>query len=90
MFIQKRNQYIEPNPLRQAILEMIRMRPNTSFCPSEVVRWMYPQAWRVFLDDVREEMMRLYKEGLIEVTQKGISVNPAEDPKGPVRISRKK
>ncbi|GHB50373.1 hypothetical protein GCM10008106_34010 [Mongoliitalea lutea] len=51
---------------------------------------MYPQAWRVFMEDVRKEMMCLYQEGLINVTQKGVSIDPAENPKGPVRISRKK
>lgn len=90
MFINERNQFIEPNPLRQAILEMIRLRGDASFCPSEVVRWIYPQAWRIFMEDVRKEMMCLYQEGLINVTQQGVSIDPAENPKGPVRISRKK
>lgn len=75
-----------PNIIEIAILEMARIRKGTSFCPSEVVRWMYPQDWRFFMDDVKEEMMRLYREGKISVTQKNKPVNPDYLPKGPVRI----
>lgn len=75
------------NPLRQAILEMLRMRKGKSFCPSEVVRWIYPEAWRVFMIDVQDEMMRMYREGLILVSQAGEPVSPDRFPKGPVRIS---
>ncbi|UJP67068.1 DUF3253 domain-containing protein [Mongoliitalea daihaiensis] len=81
---------MEPNPLRQAIFEMIRMRHDRSFCPSEVVRWIFPQDWELFMQDVREEMMEMYREGLILVTQKGNAIDPSTEPKGPVRISRKK
>ena len=84
------NQSIEPNPLRQAILEMARMHQDRSFCPSEVVRWLFPQDWKYFMQDVREEMMDLYREGAILVTQKGNAIDPSTEPKGPLRISRKK
>lgn len=40
------------------------------------------------MPDVREAMMELYREGSIQVTQKGIPVSPQELPKGPVRISK--
>lgn len=88
MFINERNQFIEPNPLRQAILEMIRLRGDASFCPSEVVRWIYPQAWRVFMDDLMSEMMTMYREGLINVTQMGSPIDPHQEPSGSVRISK--
>ncbi|MBW3466745.1 DUF3253 domain-containing protein [Arthrospiribacter ruber] len=78
---------MEPNILRLSILEMIRMRKGKSFCPSEVVRWLYPMAWRHFMSDIREEMMQMYREGLITVTQKEEKIDPENDPKGPVRIS---
>lgn len=78
-----------PTILEIAILEMGRMRKGASFCPSEVVRWMYPQDWRFFMDDVKNEMMRLYREGKITVTQKNNPVNHEYLPKGPVRIKIK-
>ena len=77
------------NPLEQAILEMIRRRKATSFCPSEVVRWIYPQDWRHFMPDVQETMMDLYREDKILVTQQGIAVDKNFLPKGPVRITSK-
>lgn len=78
-----------PTILEIAIMEMGRMRKGASFCPSEVVRWMYPQDWRFFMDNVKEEMMRLYREGKISVIQKNNPVNPDYLPKGPVRIKMK-
>lgn len=79
--------YIEPNILALAILEMCRMRMGQSFYPSDVVKWLYPQDWEYFLTDIGIEMMRLYKEGKVLVTQNGIPVNPDVTPIGLVRIS---
>lgn len=70
-----------------AILEMCRMRGDKCFCPSEVVRWIYPRSWRCFMPDVRLSMMDLYRQGKIKVTQKGEKVPLEEIPVGPVRIS---
>jgi len=78
-----------PSILEIAIMEMGRMRKGASFCPSDVVRWLYPQDWRFFMDDVKEEMMRLYREGKISVTQKNNPVSPEFLPKGPIRIKMK-
>ncbi len=77
------------NILATAILQMGRMRKGSTFCPSEVVRWIYPQDWRYFMEDVRSVMMELYRQGLIEVTQQGKAIDPDKPPKGPVRISCK-
>ncbi|GMQ24035.1 hypothetical protein Aoki45_07170 [Algoriphagus sp. oki45] len=74
--------------LKSAILDFCRRRNTSSFCPSEVVRSMYPEDWRLFMPDILEAMMELYREGLIQVTQKGLPVLPNEMPKGPVRISK--
>lgn len=79
---------IATNPLRQGILEMIRMHPNHPFFPAEVVQWIYPTNWEFFLPDVREEMMALYQEGLIQVTQHGVLIDPTQLPDGEVRISK--
>ncbi len=79
--------YIEPNILRLAILEMIRMRGDSPFCPSEVVKWIYPNAWEHFMEEVRIEMMQLYQLGKIIVTHDGKPLNPKEKPAGAIRIS---
>jgi hypothetical protein len=67
---------------------MGRVRGEATFCPSEVVRQMYPQDWGRFMEDVRQEMMDMYREGLVTVSQKGLLIDPNSLPKGPVRIRR--
>jgi hypothetical protein len=77
------------NVLALAIMQLCRIRKGESFCPSEVVRWIYPQDWQYFIEDVRKEMMNLYRQGQIIVIQNGIPVDPLKMPKGPVRIIAK-
>ena len=72
--------------LRMAILDYCKRRKDKSFYPSEVVRQMFPQDWELFMPDILEEMMEMYREGLIRVTQGGIPIDPTQNPKGPVRI----
>ncbi|WP_338223179.1 DUF3253 domain-containing protein [Algoriphagus confluentis] len=74
--------------LKSAILDFCRRRKTSSFCPSEVVRSMYPEDWRLFMPDIRQAMLELYREGHIVVTQRGIPVSLHEPPQGPVRISK--
>ena len=75
--------------LRTAILDFVRRRKGKSFCPSEVVRQMYPEDWRLFMPDIQAVMMDMYREGLIQVTQGGEPIDPDQSPKGPVRIFQK-
>ena len=74
--------------LETAIMEMGRQRKGKNFCPSEIVSWLFPQDWKHFMPDVQSEMMRLYQEGKIIVTQKGVPVpvKKGQIPNGPVRI----
>lgn len=72
--------------LRTAILDFCNRRKYKSFCPSEVVRRMFPEDWELFMPDIQKEMMDMYRVGLIQITQKGIPVDPNQNPKGPVRI----
>ncbi|WP_290506924.1 DUF3253 domain-containing protein [Algoriphagus sp.] len=76
--------------LRIAILEFCRQRPDRSFCPSEVVRRLYPESWREFLPDVREKALEMYRAGEIVITQKGKTIDPKIEPRGPIRISKPK
>lgn len=74
------------NVLRAAILDFCIRRKGKSFCPSEVVRKIFPEDWELFMPDIQEQMMEMYREGLILVTQKELPVDPSQKPKGPVRI----
>lgn len=73
--------------LKSAIFYFCSIRKGASFCPSEVVRKMYPQDWRHFMPDIQMAMMDMYQEGKINVTQKGVPIPTDIMPKGPVRIS---
>jgi hypothetical protein len=73
--------------LRVAISDFCKRRKSKSFCPSEVVRQIFPEDWELFMPEIHEEMMDMYREGLIHVTKKGIPIDPNLPPKGPVRIS---
>jgi hypothetical protein len=77
------------NILAIAIMEMCRMKKGESFCPSEVVKWIYPASWEYFLEDVKREMMRLYQIGKIEVTQNQIPIPFDIVPVDEVRIKCK-
>ena len=72
--------------LETAIFEMGRKMKGESFSPSEVVKWIFPQAWAHFMVDIEEVMMELYREGKISVTQAGKDIPKDHLPKGPVRI----
>jgi hypothetical protein len=78
-----------PKILAIAIMEMCRMKKGESFCPSEVVKWIYPTSWPHFLEDVKREMMDLYQMGKIEVIQNQIPIPLDKIPVGEVKIKAK-
>ncbi|MEX0883596.1 MAG: DUF3253 domain-containing protein [Cyclobacteriaceae bacterium] len=82
-------EFLEENILNLAILEMAKRKNGASFCPSEVVRWIYPADWQFFMGDVNEAMMDLYRGGWINVTQKDKAIDPNFLPQGPVKIKLK-
>lgn len=74
--------------LRTAILEMWRQKKKNAFCPSEVVKRMYPEDWDQFLEEVKSVAIEMNREGLILITQNGKPIDPDSDPVGPIWISR--
>jgi len=75
--------------LETAILEMGRMKAGSSFLPSDVVKWIYPQDWKHFIPEVLDAMMSLYKAEKILITQNGIPVDPKEKIIDSVQITLK-
>ncbi|WP_373520764.1 hypothetical protein [Aquiflexum sp.] len=71
--LQKR-QYIEPNILEIAIMEMCRLRKEDSFFLVDVVKWIYPQHWHYFLKDAERAMMELYRSGKIIVLENDYAI----------------
>lgn len=74
--------------LRTAILEMCRQKKESAFCPSEVVKWIFPVDWEHFQKEIRSVALEMNREGLIQILQNGKPIDPESIPMGPIRICR--
>lgn len=70
-----------------AILEVLHERGGRSICPSDVARAEAPRGWRAHMDTVRAVARHLARKGLLVITQRGRTVDPAAVIKGPIRLS---
>ena len=69
------------------LLALVHRRgTGSSACPSEVVRNLSPNGWRLLMPRVKQVAVQLAQAGLICITQKGVVLNPAEPWRGPIRI----
>lgn len=84
--------------LEQAILELLAQRPaSASICPSEAARHVLApardsdvageEAWRGLMEPARAAARRLMAQGLVQVVQSGVVVDPSHA-RGPIRIRR--
>lgn len=70
-----------------AILALAGHRaPSGTICPSDAARAIGGSGWRALVPEVREAARRLAREGAVEVTQGGETLDPAQEWSGPVRI----
>ena len=71
--------------IREKLIMLLEARGvSKTICPSEVVRKLYPTTWRDYMPKVRSIGCQLYHEGVLDVMQKGVVVDPATS-KGPIR-----
>lgn len=62
---------------------------DRTYCPSEVARNLFPDDWRMYMDDVREIADQLIKERFLVLMQRGIVINDlASKAKGPIRLRK--
>jgi len=59
--------------LRVAILDFCRRKKGAPFCPTAVIRQMFPEDWELFREEVIEVAMQLSRENLIEVSVEEVS-----------------
>jgi Protein of unknown function (DUF3253) len=72
--------------IRSEILRQCEARaPDRTICPSEVARALWPDAWRLHMDDVRATAAQLSRDGTIEITQGGEVRNPENEIRGAIR-----
>lgn len=68
------------------ILVLAAERGNDkTICPSEVARMLWPDEWRIHMEEVRSAAFCLRDEGKVQISQKGREVTDHKV-KGPIRI----
>jgi hypothetical protein len=73
--------------LRASILELARERgPSKSICPSDAARAVGGESWRDLMDQARDTARELARSGDVVVTQRGETLDPDAEWRGPVRI----
>ena len=74
--------------LSEKILELLSARSaDATICPSEAARAVGGEEWRDLMEPARRAARRLVADGGVEITQRGIVVDPSTA-KGPIRIRR--
>lgn len=77
---------INNSKISETILAIARQRgKDKTTCPSEIARALFPDDWRMYMEQVRDEAIKLHKEGKVVIMQKG-EVIDVQHIKGPVRI----
>lgn len=76
--------------LEAAIGELLDRRANgATICPSEAAKAVGgPDGWRELMEPARQAARRLVERGVVEITQRGVVVDPSTA-KGPIRIRRR-
>jgi hypothetical protein len=71
--------------LTAAIRGLVSARDGT-ICPSEAARAVGGEDWRDLMEPAREAARLLARAGEVEITQRGVVLDPAGVFRGPIRI----
>ena len=71
--------------LQRAIRNLVAGRAG-SICPSEAARAVGGPRWRELMEPARHAARLLARTGEVEITQRGVVVDPDADWRGPIRI----
>ena len=71
--------------LKGAIRDLVSARTG-SICPSEAARAVGGERWRDLMEPAREAARVLARAGEVEITQRGVVLDPDGIFRGPVRI----
>ncbi|MGE4239006.1 DUF3253 domain-containing protein [Ramlibacter sp.] len=75
--------------IRDVIEELLCSRAlSATICPSEVARAIDPQRWRPLMPEVRAAAIALAKSGAVEIRQGGLTLDPDQPLRGPIRLGR--
>ena len=84
----RKNKSKDTSHYEKKILSLLQTRSHgSSMCPSEILA-ADDKKDKLKMEEVRQAARRLVHQGLIEITQKGLVVDPSEF-KGPIRLRLK-
>jgi hypothetical protein len=70
------------------IADLLRSRhPPATICPSEAARALSPGAWRPLMPRIRDVAIAMARIGALEIRQRGRTVPPGEEIRGPIRLA---
>ncbi len=73
--------------IREAIHDLLQQRgTGKSICPSEVARRLWPEDWRIHMEQVRAQARQMASEKEIIITQGQTILDPEANFKGPIRL----
>lgn len=73
--------------LQAAILDLARERgPAKTICPSDAARVVGGDGWRDLMESARAVARDLARAGEVQITQRGVVVDPNAAWRGPIRI----
>lgn len=81
--------YLDKGILVLATMEMAQRNKGSHFNPTDVVRWIYPRDWRLFLEEEKYALTWLQGEGLLEVLVNGKPVGANYSLSEPVTVTLK-
>jgi len=76
---------VTPSGIERTTLKLLEARHPKTACPSEVARAIDSEAWREYMQPVRDAAGRLAKRGRIDVLKRGKKVDP-KTAHGPIRL----
>jgi len=73
--------------LEQAVLDLLAGRDKgKTICPSEAARRVRPEGWREEMEPARQVARRMAAAGRIEILQRGATLDPEAEFRGPIRL----
>src|SRR5690349_9355672 len=80
--------HTDSDDIADVILALLRSRAaSATACPSEVARAIAPTRWRPLMPVVREVALAMAAAGELEVRQRGRTISPFDEVRGPVRLA---
>jgi hypothetical protein len=77
--------------IEQCVLALLNARAaSSSICPSDAARALVENesGWRAAMPSIRDVAVRMAREGIVTITQRGATLDPDAIMRGPIRLRR--